>query len=157
MYEDFFQEFSKINGWKIVFEKSVGGFLYAGFSKKQPQKLMCISSQAISFIDCNKGICKYCDGDYDEDCLIAVCEGIDDEEISIAGQYGGRLEYNSIQGESIIVNTSKDFITEVTFKLNTGKIIKISKVYGYYTAGFSYDGNFFVFCDDGGITVLKKV
>ena len=42
MYEDFFQEFSKINGWKIVFEKSVGGFLYAGFSNNRPEKLMCI-------------------------------------------------------------------------------------------------------------------
>lgn len=157
MYEDFFQEFNKIDGWEIVFEKSIGGFLYTGFSKKQPEKLICISSQAISLIDCNKGIYEYCNGDYDEDSLIAVCEGIDDEEISIAGQYGGKLENKSIQGESIIVNTNKDFITEVTFKLNTGRMIKISKSYGYYTAGFSYDGNYFVFCDDGGITVLKKV
>lgn len=29
MYEDFFQEFNKIDGWEIIFEKSVGGFLYA--------------------------------------------------------------------------------------------------------------------------------
>lgn len=32
----------------------------------------------------------------------------------------------------------------------------IFRNYGYYTCGFSYDGKYFVFAQDAGVTVLRK-
>lgn len=33
----------------------------------------------------------------------------------------------------------------------------IFKNYGFYTCGFSYEGNHFVFSQDAGITILTRV
>ena len=48
-------------------------------------------------------------------------------------------------------------IATITFILNQGKEIKIFENYGAYIYGFSYDGNYFVIANDGGIIVVTKV
>lgn len=45
---------------------------------------------------------------------------------------------------------------EVTFISSQGKEIVIFWNYSAYICGFSYDGNYFVLADDGGVTVIKR-
>lgn len=109
-----FEAYQKIEGWKVIADFSVGGFEWLGFSKKMPNKLICISSQKTTLVDCENGKIESCDAVYDEEELLAICEQLPDEQIAIAGQYGA------------------------------------------YICGFSYDGNYFVLANDGGVTILKR-
>lgn len=61
-------------GWCKIAEFSVGGLEWIGFTKKQPNKLLCISSQYISLIDCENGETIKCDTAYDE--VNHIAEGI---------------------------------------------------------------------------------
>lgn len=87
----------------------------------------------------------------------AYCDKLPDEEIEIVGQYGGKLPSNSIQGDKIGIKTSENFITTVTFSPVQGDESIIFQNYGFYTCGFSYDGKCFVFAQDAGISLLKRV
>ena len=44
----------------------------------------------------------------------------------------------------------------ITFILNQSDKIKVYENYGAYICGFSYDGNYFVIANDGGIIVIKR-
>lgn len=61
-----------MDDWIKTAQFSVGGFLWTGFSKNRTNKLICISSEYISVIDCDTGKVEVCDGDYDEDGYIAI-------------------------------------------------------------------------------------
>ena len=66
-YKDF-QAFTAENcqGYKKVYEISIGGFLYLAFLPVDYQKILCISSEYMSIIDSEKSQVTPIDGDYDE-------------------------------------------------------------------------------------------
>ncbi|MBP3609515.1 MAG: hypothetical protein J6J42_04160 [Lachnospiraceae bacterium] len=152
----------KMDKWEKTAEHSVGGFLWLGFSRQQTNKLICISSEYTSVMDCDTGEIKECDADYDEEKYIAVCDCFPTEVIDIYGQYGGYPVLETPQGESISIQTQEE--------LYAGKIVKRYKIqvstpdsvvelynnYGYYVCSFSVCGNYFVLADDAGITVRKR-
>ena len=75
-------------GWeKETF--AVGGLMYLGFSNLQTEKLVVISSQRQSVIDCRTWEKTYCEENYDEEGLAACAEPLGDELIPIAGEGGG--------------------------------------------------------------------
>ena len=90
-YKDF-QSFTPENcqGYKKIYNISIGGFLYLAFLPGAYYKILCISSEYMSIIDSENNQVTPIDGDYDETELIAMYEGCE-SPISIAGQYGGSL------------------------------------------------------------------
>ncbi|HBA67921.1 MAG TPA: hypothetical protein DCZ40_00980 [Lachnospiraceae bacterium] len=148
-------DYNKLAGWELVKEVVVGGLEWVGFSKVNTRKLLCISSQKTTIIDCSSGEILECSCEYDEEATIAYCDELPNEGIRIAGYYGGKLPDNSVQGDSVNVN-KENFITTVLFSPAQGNKNMIFCNYGFYTCGFSYDGKYFVFAQDAGVTVLKR-
>ena len=158
-YKDF-QAFTAENcrGYKKIFEISIGGFLYLAFLPDAYHKILCISSDYMSIIDSENGQVTPIDGDYDEVELVAMCEGCD-SSISIAGQYGGSLPLDN--GEDIRVTMEKDQsgkypILTIFWEKDKETRVQIYKGYLPYIFGFSPDGEYYAYADDGGLTVLKK-
>ena len=158
-YKDF-QAFIAENcrGYKKIFEISIGGFLYLAFLPDAYHKILCISSDYMSTIDSENGQVTPIDGDYDEVELVAMCEGCD-SPISIAGQYGGSLPLDN--GEDIRVTMEKDQsgkypILTIFWEKDKETRVQIYKGYLPYIFGFSPDGEYYAYADDGGLTVLKK-
>lgn len=147
--------YDKLADWKLVREVVVGGLEWVGFSKVNTRKLICISSQKTTIIDCFSGEILECNCEYDEEATIAYCDELPDEEISIAGYYGGKLPDSSAQGDNVSIN-KENSITTVLFSSVQGNKSVIFHDYGFYTCGFSYDGKYFVFAQDAGVTVLIK-
>ena len=145
----------KINGWDIVSEFAVGGFEWLGFSKLRPELLFVISSQKNTVFNCEYGTIQNCDLIYDEDEMVAFSDVVRDEAISLVGQYGGELKKTTVQGEQIIESKDNN-ISSLTFISKDGKAIQIFENYSLYTFGFNDNGNYFLICNDGGITVLKR-
>lgn len=145
-----------IDGWEFVTSFSVGGFEWLGFSKENPNKIIIISSHKTTILDCDNGKLENCMIDYDEEELIAICDKLPDEQILLAGQYGGRLPVTTNKGEQVLIQETNEHIMTITFILNQGKKIKVYENYGAYICGFSYDGNYFVIASDGGIIVVKR-
>jgi len=88
------------DGWeKITY--AVGGLTYLGFSNIHTEKLVVISSQRQSIIDCKTGSKTYCTENYDEDDLIALAEELGDEIVPIAGDGGGGLRRFSKDGNTL--------------------------------------------------------
>ena len=102
-----------IDDWKFVTSFSVGGFEWAGFSKENPNKLIIISSQKTTILDCDNGKLENCIVDYDEEELIAFCDKLPSEAILIAGQYGGKFSEVTNQGEQIIIQETTEYIRTV--------------------------------------------
>lgn len=158
-YKDF-QAFTAENcrGYKKIFEISIGGFLYLAFLPDAYHEILCISSDYMSIIDSENGQVTPIDGDYDEVELVAMCEGCD-SPISIAGQYGGSLPLDN--GEDIRVTMEKDKsgkypILTIFWEKDKETRVQIYKGYLPYIFGFSPDGEYYAYADDGGLTVLKK-
>ena len=158
-YKDF-QAFTAENcqGYKKVYNISIGGFLYLAFLPGAYYKILCISSEYMSIIDCENDQVTPVDGDYDETELVAMYEGCD-SPISIAGQYGGSLPLDN--GEDIRVTMEKDQsgkhpILTIYWEENKETRTQIYKGYLPYIFGFSLDGQYYVHADDGGLTVLKR-
>ena len=85
------------DGWeKITF--AVGGLMYIGFSDINTEKLVVISSQGQSIINCRTDEKIYCEENYDENDLITRVEEFGDEALSIAGEGGGGLRWHSKDG-----------------------------------------------------------
>lgn len=155
-----FQSFTPENcqGYKKVYNISIGGFLYLAFLPDAYHKILCISSDYMSIIDSENGEVTPIDGDYDEVELVAMCEGCD-SPISIAGQYGGSLPLDN--GEDIRVTMEKDQsgkypILTIFWEKDKETRVQIYKGYLPYIFGFSPDGEYYAYADDGGLTVLKK-
>lgn len=155
-YEDCVEAYKNIEGWQMVTSFSVGGFEWLGFSKGQPNKMICISSQMTTIVNCDNGKVEECFVDYDEQEFIAICDELPNEQIEIAGQYGGELPLVSGRGEKVTIQQTEDHVMTITFTSSQGKEIVIFKNYGAYICGFNYDGNYFVLADDGGIVILKR-
>lgn len=150
------EAYKKVNGWELVTSFSVGGFEWLGFSKEKPNKMICISSQKTTILNCDSGEIEECDADYDEQELIAICDLLPKEQITIVGQYGGELPLTSGKGEQVIIQKSKEHIMTITFVAIDGGETIIYHSYSAYICGFSYDGNYFVLANDGGIVVIKR-
>ncbi len=145
-----------IEGWELVTIFSVGGFEWLGFSKENPNKMIIISSQKTTVLDCDNGKLENCTIDYDEEELIAICDKLPNEQILIAGEYGGRLPETTNKGEQVLIQETNEHIMTITFILNYSKEIKVYENYSAYICGFSYNGNYFVIVNDGGIIVIKR-
>ena len=78
--------------------------------------------------------------DYDEEELIAICDKLPDEQILIAGEYGGNLPDTTNKGERVLIQKTKEYITTITFIPGQSDEIKVYENYGAYICGFSYDG-----------------
>ena len=88
------------NGWEKT-TYAVGGLTYLGFSNVHTEKLVVVSSQRQSIIDCKTGSKTYCIENYDEDDLIALAEELGDEIVPIAGDGGGGLRRFSKDGNTL--------------------------------------------------------
>ena len=154
--EDCIDAYKNIDGWEMVASFSVGGFEWLGFPEKESNKMICISSQKTTIVNCDNGEIKDCVAEYDEEELVAICDAFPNEEIKIAGQYGGKLPLISACGDEIIIQKTKDSIMTITFFDSKGKETVIYNNYSAYVYGFSCNGNYFVIADDGGINILKR-
>lgn len=153
---DTFNACQKIKGWKISANFSVGGFEWLAFSKKQPEKMIVISSQRTTIVDCNNGIIEDCNIVFDENELIAYCDKLPNEELCIVGEYGGTLPSLSGKGEKADIIKTNNHIMRILFSINRIDETLIYHSYDAYICGFSYDGDYFVLADDGGILILKR-
>ena len=158
-YKDF-QAFTVENcqGYKKIYEISIGGFLYLAFIPEAHHQILCISSDYMSIIDSENGQVTPIDGDYDEVELVAMCEEYD-SPIPIAGQYGGNLPLDN--GKDIRVTMDKDQsedypILTIYWEKDKEDRSQIYKSYLPYIFGFSPDGQYYVHADDGGLTILKR-
>ena len=145
-----------LKDFEIVTEFSVGGLEWISFSKENKGKLLVISSQKITVVDCDNGQIKECSADYDEEELVAYCEEFPSEELSLSGQYGGELPSSSGKGEKISASTDENHIVTIIFSQAGAEDVMIYNSYAAYVYGFSYDGDYFVLADDGGIIILKR-
>jgi hypothetical protein len=153
--EEMLGAIKKIQGWKIAADFSVGGLEWIAFSKRCPSMLVVISSQKSTMVDGKTGKIKDCEVEYDEEALLAYCDGLPDEELKLAGQYGGKLRDRTARGEYVDVETDENFETTIDF-VSEKQRIRIFQNYGFYTCGFGYDDNGFVLAYDGGIILLQR-
>lgn len=151
-----------MDNWIKIADFSVGGFIWAGFSKVQTNKLICISSEYGAIVNCDTGKIEKCESDYDEEKYIAICDDLENEEIDIYGQYGGMPILKTQYGESISIKTQEELYGSKVvkrYKINfetTDTNMEIYNNYGYYVCSFSPCGNYFVFAQDAGVTVYKR-
>ena len=89
------------DGWEKT-TYSAGGLTYVGFSNVCTEKLVAISTQRQSVIDCKTGSKTYCTENYDEDNLIALADELGDEIVPIAGDGGGGLRRFSKDGNILV-------------------------------------------------------
>ncbi|MCR5478976.1 MAG: hypothetical protein K6F27_03835 [Ruminococcus sp.] len=146
-----------INGWEIAASFAVGGFEWLAFSKQHSGKMIIISSQRTTLVDCDSGLFEDCDIAFDENELIAYCDKLADEELELAGQYGGSLPTSTDAGERVDIASNEEHIMQIRFTDAQKCTTLIYDCYDAYICGFSYDGGYFVLSDDGGIVILKKV
>lgn len=81
---------------------SVNDVMYVGFSSRQHNQVLCVSSSAQAVINCDNGEKIYEEACYDEDQLIAYTETLDHERIHLAGLGGGGLKTYGTQGDAVI-------------------------------------------------------
>ena len=151
-----------IAGWSKVTEFSVGGLMWVGFSKRQPHRLLCISSQYTSLVDCNTADFAECDAECDEESSVALTSCLPDEVVDIYGICGGSPLLHTNAGEEISITKQEERFgnktvirVKVIFHTQDGAI-EIYNDYGFYTCSFSADGNYFVLANDAGVIVLKR-
>ncbi len=149
-------------GWDQI-NFSVGGLLYIGFSEVCSEKLICISSQGQSVIDCKTGKKTYCDENYDEDDLIASAQETGDEIIRIAGIGGGGMRHYSADGSRLELAApfwpKEQIIFMPNFKSFFESPRECSIIFDDYeirTFGFSRCGNYIAACNSSTLTILKK-
>lgn len=85
-------------GWTKT-ELGIGGLLYVGFSQVHTEKLICISAQGQSVIDCNTAEVTFCEENYDEFELLACAPMLGEEMIQISGEGGGGLRRMTKNGD----------------------------------------------------------
>ena len=139
------------DGWeKTTF--AVGGLMYIGFSNIHTEKLIVISSQRQSIIDCKTGSKTYCTENYDEDDLIALAEELGDEIVPIAGDGGGGLRRFSKDGNILVPVAPFWPIEKIIFMpnytlytQNPEKCTIIFEDYEIKAFGFSRCGNYMAY------------
>lgn len=159
------EAFKRIKGWEITSSFSVGGFLYLGFSKNMPGKMIVISDSKAKILDCNDGSLVECNAEYDEREYVAICDMIEDEYITLVGPYGGSISHETTSGERVEIEYLGEKVTpyktlkyeQILFVDTMGNREIIYRSNPPYLYGFSDDGNYFVLADDGGIDVLRRI
>ena len=51
MYGKHWINTENLDGWDVSIEKVVGGFIWLGFSRDNPEKMLCISSDKATIFD----------------------------------------------------------------------------------------------------------
>ncbi len=151
------------DGWgKTTF--AVGGLMYIGFSNISTEKLIVISSQGQSIINCRTGEKAYCEENYDEGNLIALAEELGDEAIPIAGEGGGGLRHYSKDG-NILVSIAPDWPVEkivfmpnyISWHQDPDKCMIIFEDYEIRAFGFSRCGNYMAVCNSNTLDIFRKL
>ena len=151
------------DGWeKETF--AVGGLMYIGFSNIYTEKLIVISTQGQSVINCEKGKKTYCEENYDEDDLIALAEELGDEIVPIAGDGGGGLRRFSKDG-NILMSVAPFwpmvkiiFMPNYTlYTLNPEKCTIIFEGYEIKAFGFSRCGNYIAIGTSDTLDIFRKM
>lgn len=142
---------------------AVGGLMYVGFSEIQPEKLICISSQGQSIIDCKTLKKIYCDEIYDEDNLIACVEELGDEMIRIAGDCGGGLRRCSDEGNILELIAPFWPKEQIIFMPNfyswhsePNECQIVFEGYEIKAYGFSKCGNYFVIASSSDLAIFRN-
>ena len=143
---------------------AVGGLMYVGFSEIQSEKLICISSQGQSVINCKTLQENYCDENYDENDLIACAEELGDEIIKIAGDMGGGLRTGSKEGNSLQKIAPYWPKEQIIFCPNYQSLYiapdqcwNVFDDYGIKAYGFSKCGKYFVIATSSDLTIYKRI
>lgn len=149
-------------GWKRA-DIAVGGLEYIGLSERQPKKMICISSQNCSIIDCDSRAITYPDISYDELELTAVTDALPDERIRLAGIGGGGLGYMSAEGDILTMAAPEypkvQIIFQPKFKscfLEPEECSIIFEEYEMRAFGFSKCGNYIVAACSGGVAIFSR-
>ena len=150
------------SGWKCD-TLAVGGLMYVGFSEIYTEKLICISSQGQSVINCETLKKTYCEENFDEYNLIAYAKELGDEQIRIAGDGGGGLRHYSNDGnilEKIAPFWPKE---QIIFMPNFHSWHSTPKEchiifddYNIKAYGFSKCGKYFVAATSSDLTIFRK-
>ena len=150
-------------GWEST-TLAIGGLMYIGFSDVQTEKLICISSQAQSIINCKTMKKTYCDENYDENDLVACAEELGDEIIKIAGDMGGGLRRYSKEGISLQKISPYWPKEQIIFCPNfyspynvPDKCYNIFEDYGVKAYGFSKCGRYFVIATTSDLIIYKRI
>ncbi len=151
------------DGWEKT-TYAVGGLMYVGFSNVRTEKLVVISSQGQSVIDCKAGSKTYCTENYDEGDLIALAEELGDEIVPIAGEGGGGLRRYSNDGNTLMSVApfwpaeKIIFMPDYTlYTLNPEKCTIIFEDYEIKAFGFSKCGNYMAVCNSHTLDIFKKI
>lgn len=150
-------------GWEKA-TYAVGGLMYVGFSNVCTEKLVVISSQRQSVIDCKTGSKTYCSENYDEDDLIALAEELGDEIVPIAGDGGGGLRRFSKDG-NILVSVAPFWPMEKIifmpnyslYTLHPEKCTIIFEDYEIKSFGFSKCGNYIAVATSDTLDIFRKI
>lgn len=149
-------------GWKRS-DIVVGGLEYIGLSELQPRKLICISSQHCSVIDCDTRAIAYHDIIYDELELTAVTESLPGETIRLSGIGGGGLRHYSPKGDALIAAAPEYPKVQIIFQpehkscfLEPAACSIIFEDYEIRAYGFSRCGNYIIAACSGGVTIFAR-
>ncbi len=150
-------------GWShSVF--AVGGLTHIGFSEQSPEKLVCISSQGQSVIDCATGEIQFCDENYDEYELIALAEPLGDEVIRLAGISGGGLRLCTKRGESLSLISLEYPKSQIVYAsdfqtpfLSPAACAAIWNDYEPLAYGFSPCGNYIAIACSSDVTLFRRL
>ena len=150
-------------GWSR-FDMCIGSLMYVGFSEIQTEKLMCISSQEQSVIDCRTGKVVFEEESYDEHNLIAISESLGGEVVHIAGLGGGGLRHYAPNGDimdSIAPYYPKEQVVYMPeYKscfLSPEECRIIFDDYELRTFGFSKCGNYMVIASASDLSVFRRL
>ncbi len=150
-------------GWeREIF--TVGGLMYLGFSAVQTEKLVVISSQGQSVIDCRTGEKTYCTESYDELDLIACAEPLGDEVVPLAGIGGGGLRQYSPAGDILTLAAPDWPIEQVIFMphytswyQNPEKCTVLLNDYRILAYGFSRCGRYIAIGTSSETYIFRRV
>lgn len=158
------------NGWvKKTF--AIGGLSDVGFSKKNTELLLIVSSQGRGIIDCSKLELIERDNNDDFDWLNPyklLADGfgtLANEKIFISGLSGGGLPTSNQFGDNIEYMATEWPIISLIFEPNYKSIykegeekycFKIFHDYELRAYGFSSDGTYFVTATSSEINIYKK-
>jgi hypothetical protein len=142
---------------------AVGGLMYVGFSEADTNKLICISTQKQTVVNCETCEVEDCPENYDELELTAMARALGDEVIRIAGIGGGGLRLLSRSGDSLLLVApqfpAQEIIFEPDFKsclLEPEKCWRIYKGYELRAYGFSRCSQYFVIGDSCDLHIFRR-
>lgn len=151
------------SGWECHV-LAVGGLMYVGFSEIQSEKLICISSQGQSVINCKTLQKNYCNEDYDGNDLTACAKELGNEIIKIAGDMGGGLRTGSKEGNSLQKIAPFWPKEQIIFCPNYQSLYiapdqcwNVFDDYGIKAYGFSKCGKYFVIATSSDLTIYKRI